>query len=105
MTHPEAIAALIIADAAILTGKGRTLRGWCLSNLHSSLNRCERRGFAHGALIRDTMKTTVAGHGYSFPPVKRLTPALRVKIVDLVNASGLEVALVKADGAYRITFE
>ena len=107
MTHADAIAALIIADLTD-TNLGRVRRtmesGYLLANLRGTVRRMERRGFAHGDVVRETMTTHRAGHGYAFRPVRRLNAADRVAIVDALNAAGFPASVFRAPAGFMITF-
>lgn len=101
--HEEAIAKLILADYAAGLEKGFAERlSWYLPGLGASLRRTERRGFAHGDVVRETQSIKIVGISGS-TPAKRLTKAMREEIVKLVIAGGLKVSLTRKHGnAYSI---
>ena len=108
INHADAIAALLIADLTdTRTARVRRIMnsGYALFNLHSALSRTERRdAFAHGDVVRETMSTRAAGHGYALPPVRRLNANDRAAIVDALIDAGFDATLTRTASGYLVTF-
>ena len=114
--HVEAIASLILADrdravaryeARILAGKRAKLgpNSWTFAHLTGPVGACERLGLITeetAILVCETMKSSAPGHGYPFPPVKRLTPAMRQEVAAIITARGLPVTAKKIAGTWVI---
>jgi hypothetical protein len=73
--------------------------------LRAHLGRCERAGFAHGDLVRETMSTCHPGHGYPFPPVKRIRPADRAAIIAALALAGMVAHLERSRDGWRVVIE
>lgn len=96
--HAQAIAALIVNDHE---NSKHPSASWSVPGLVSILRRAEKNGFDQGVLIRECLKSIKPGFGYAFPPAKRVTPAMRIEIVEILEEAGLIVELRKVGQTWR----